>query len=72
MYAQVDVVKKHFDRNNRAYQSLQVIDNNNTSHAIKHQETTEEKDAAGGVIKTAWEEDIWLFHCHQNEAIKLI
>lgn len=45
MYAQVDVIKKHFDRNNKAYQSLQVMDH--SSHVPNNPD-----------IRTAWEEQI--------------
>jgi len=71
MYAQVDVVKKHFDRNNKAYQSLQVIDSNvpasqNTKQdllkptLVSREATTEAVVEAGnnGIITTAWEEEI--------------
>ncbi len=47
MYAQVDVIKKHFDRNNKAYQSLQVMD----------QLASQQQPV--GTIQTAWEEQIW-------------
>ena len=59
MYAQVDVIKKHFDRSNRAYQSLQVMDHSAAAGAAG-------AAAAGGhaspklhdvgTIRTAWEE----------------
>jgi len=49
MYAQVDVIKKHFDRSNRAYQSLQVMDHSAGGHASP-------KLHEVGTIRTAWEE----------------
>jgi len=49
MYAQVDVIKKHFDRSNRAYQSLQVMDHSSGGH-------TSPKLHDVGTIRTAWEE----------------
>ena len=83
MYAQVDVVKKHFDRNNKAYQSLQVIDSNVPASQSTKQDllkptlvgreaveaTTEAVVEAGnnGIITTAWEEEIWPLHLFFGE-----
>lgn len=53
MYAQVDVIKKHFDRNNKAYQSLQVMD-----HASHHAAINQRSSPDLGTIRTAWEEQI--------------
>ena len=49
MYAQVDVIKKHFDRSNKAYQSLQVMD-----HSSGGPPSPKLHDL--GTIRTAWEE----------------
>ena len=53
MYAQVDVIKKHFDRSNKAYQSLQVMDGLPSSHPA-----SAESSSVVGTIRTAWEEQI--------------